>query len=370
MNNTKADDQKYGSKGGPNVDKDLSDTVAWCAAFSVIAIATVVANVFTIAVFGSKQIQRKRTHIFLINLSTADLMVGSIAVPLWVVMIYCQSANPGWRPSPVLSALYFTTDMLSGFASFFSIAVIALERLYSVSKPIKYRLLKSRGYFLAICLIWFGAGIVVLLKFVRFKIYTIYLNIVFLCLGLPLVVTVISYFKIFLKMRKRLRKAHRSQRNRIRENDDIRLAWTLILVTVVFFVTWTPFVVINAIYIYMCSAGACPITISKNVIYFTKLLHYGNSCINPVIYVVRIPTFHLAAVNTLKFGQRYFGKRSQCRNLGSRIEQDIPLKRLKRNGVNADPYLSTVVTRMSVSSSCVKSDENLNFGVHLEGTRL
>ena len=366
MNDTTTEDNDQGSKYDLVTDKSLANVITWCAAFVVIAVSIIVANILTIAVFGGKHIQRKRTHFFLINLSTADLMVGSVAVPLWVIIIYQDSASPRWQHKPIISVLYFTVDMLTGFASFFSVAAIALERLYSVIKPVKYRLLKSRRYFLAISCIWLSAGVVVLLKFVRFNIYTVYLNIVFLCLGLPLVATVLSYFVIFMKMRKRISNRHRSQRRRSHE-DDIKLAWTLFLVTAIFFITWTPFVIINALYIYICLSGACP-NISRDVIYFTKLLQYGNSCVNPIIYVVRIPAFQKAVVNTLNL--RCFGKRSRSYNSRSRAGREIPLDHLKRKCGNQDPFLSTVINRMSVTSSYIKSDENLNFGVQLGITRL
>ena len=352
MNDTAIRSPSAGPRSGLVRETDTIASIVWCIAFGLIAVATVASNALTIAAFSRKQVQRKRTHFFLINLSSADLMVGGVAVPLWIVIVHRYSSNPGWMPSPFFSAVYFTSDMLSGFASFFSIAVIAFERLYSVLKPVKYRLLKSHVYFLAIVTIWLSAGIVVLLKFVRFQIYAIYLNIVFLCLGVPLLATMASYFGLFLKMKHCLGKAHNRQRRRVEETEDMKLVRTLLFVTVMFFITWSPFVILNAIYIYMCSSGSCPVKISRSVIYFAKLLHYGNSCINPVIYVARISTFRRAIINLLRqIFEKSFGERLQCNNLASRVVSSIPLQHLGFHDFGEDPRLETVIARLSINST-------------------
>lgn len=73
-----------------------------------------------------------------------------------------------------------------------------------------------------------------------------------------------------------------------REHRETQLAITLLLVSIVFLITWLPFKVLNFIYTFDKDHAK---TLSYHYVLASKLLHYFNSLVNPLIYAFRIPDF-------------------------------------------------------------------------------
>ena len=94
--------------------------------FGSTALVITIANLVTIVVF-LKQKLRKRSHFSLISLAIADLMVGALAVPLYVVVA-------GFQTNENLLVVFFRcVDIFTGLLSIFTLASISLERMHSVS---------------------------------------------------------------------------------------------------------------------------------------------------------------------------------------------------------------------------------------------
>lgn len=53
----------------------LSEQVAWCLALALVAVAIIVGNTLTIAVFTRKKLLRLRANYFLLTLAVADLLL-------------------------------------------------------------------------------------------------------------------------------------------------------------------------------------------------------------------------------------------------------------------------------------------------------
>ena len=85
----------------------------------------------------------------------------------------------------------------------------------------------------------------------------------------------------------KFRFARRDSGHKQSGEHDKRLAVILSAVTVVFVVTWMPFQVINIVAFSCMSFHKMP----NEIAYFAKFLHYGNSCVNPIIYSFLVPEF-------------------------------------------------------------------------------
>ena len=99
----------------------------------------------------------------------------------------------------------------------------------------------------------------------------------------------ISYVVIWFRMKFRF--ARRDGNKRSTEQDK-RLAVMLFTVTVVFVFTWMPFQIINIVTFFCISCRNMP----NEVAYFAKFLHYGNSCVNPIIYSFMVPDFRATII--------------------------------------------------------------------------
>ena len=238
----------------------------WASLFAVIAFLAAGGNILTIIIFHEKKL-RKRPHFLLISLAVADLLVGLVAVPLYITIMYLDNTS---YPLPVI---YVSFDMFAGFTSIFTLAVIALERMYAIGWPFCHRVLKTQAYAIAIATPWMMAFIVTIIAhFLRH--YQSFAFFIALFLSTPVVITCVAYFVLWKKERSR------KLRHQVQETKTLKLTKTVVLITAAFVLTWLPFQVSNLV-LNLCISCR---KIYPVVAYVIKLLQYGNSVINIVIY--------------------------------------------------------------------------------------
>ena len=73
---------------------------------------------------------------------------------------------------------------------------------------------------------------------------------------------------------------------------DKKLTVTLVIVTIVSLIAWIPFQVFSISWHYSNSG-------ELELLHFLKVLHYGNSLANPIIYALRMPEFKTAILRTI-----------------------------------------------------------------------
>ena len=105
------------------------------------------------------------------------------------------------------------------------------------------------------------------------------LIIVIICLITPLLIACFSYLLIWREKRKRTLRS-------FRQNQEARFSRTIFLATAASFIAWIPFLYFN-LELYM--ATSMPRLIPLTAFFFIKLLHFSNSFVNFIIYIVRFP---------------------------------------------------------------------------------
>ena len=83
---------------------------------------------------------------------------------------------------------------------------------------------------------------------------------------------------------------------------------TILIVIGLFVVAWTPFIVLGILSVY---CRTCTFLWDTRITMATKLLHYSNSAVNPIIYAFRNSQF-----------QRSFQAILSCHSDWSRLEQE------------------------------------------------
>ena len=255
----------------------------WFITFGLEAIVIVAGNLITVLAFATKKTAKKTKFLLLINLSIADLLVGAIPLPLYVA--YLGGKLSFWEIywSKSLEVALFAVDVLLGFASVTTLTVISLERVYATVVPVSYRGLKPRSYWFSLVFIWsiasFTAGVCLASNYVlrSFEIAT-YVSMSLLSV-LCLVISV-SYLTIW----RRIKFKRRNLRKGTNEYEN-KLALTLFIVTVTSLAAWLPFVIANVLFLFSS------LHFSLEFLYFSKVLHYGNSFVNPIVYSFRMPEF-------------------------------------------------------------------------------
>ena len=127
--------------------------IAFCTAFILLSVFIVVGNLLAIVLFVVNRILRKRSLFLVINMAFADLMLGRVALPIYIYRVgaHFQLWNGGrlvfWY------TLYLIVDTFFTLASSISVAFISGERLYETYWPLKHRTLAMRTYCIIIFMV-------------------------------------------------------------------------------------------------------------------------------------------------------------------------------------------------------------------------
>lgn len=257
-----------------------SEAKGWCAAFAVEAVVVAAGNLFIIIVFArTRELRRSRQHFFLINLAVADLLVGAFAEPLFVYIL--GGHYNLWRFGYVnifgFGSIFL--DMFSGICSIAFLTGIALERLFATTCPVKYRATKRKWYALIICTLWVVSAAIPIVRIMFGNDYdSLYVWMPLVCILLLLIgaAYLTIWFKVLFFSSKR-----------IQHSRERRLNVTLTILTVTSLSTWLPFIILNTVNMFQ--------PVSLVAVYATKLLHYGNSLVNPFLFALKMPKFRKAA---------------------------------------------------------------------------
>ena len=250
----------------------------WSLCFGLLSFLIIVGNALSISILFKRRL-RKRPHFLLISLAFADLLVGLIPVPLYIIIQYSR-----YR---ILTLVYIRVDMFAGLCSVFTLAAISLERLHAIARPLRHRQLTLRSYAIAIATPWIFSLIVSLsyllsvFSVITFRQY--FSGIIITSLSTSLLVTCISYCIIWRKQ------ASRIIPNEAQARNNVHLNKTLLLITAIFVFSWLPFHVFNIV-IHFCAS--CEFFIVQ--LYIVKFLHYSNSFMNFLVYCFRMPDYRKA----------------------------------------------------------------------------
>ena len=248
----------------------------WRLCFGVLATLIITGNILIIWIFFKLR-RRKRSSFLLIGLGVADLLVGGLAIPLFIAAF--ESASITTR------RVFYIVDMFTSTSSIYTLAVISLERMFAIGWPLRHRTANFRVYICAIALPWIMATIFAITFFVyaNFNFMTrdslIYL--IVLLPAIPLLIMCVAYYVIWRKQKSTIF----NQNNIIRE---VKLAKTLFLITGASVFTWLPFQILNLLVYLQITANFSHMLLTVLII---RVLQYSNSFVNVIIYPLRIPEF-------------------------------------------------------------------------------
>ena len=266
-----------------------SEIILWSSIFIIEAVFIILGNILTMLTFLNFKLRQNKPFFFLLNLSLADFVVGSFSIPLFVY-VFIVFFNGRHIDEGIYQA-HRLLEVFTQFIAIFSLVLVSLERMYAVILPLKHRRLKIRSYVICIVVTWVLAAAVPCLSYipnpsaqqVSFYLYFIFHS-------TALVIICIAYVMVWI-----LVKCRRPRIITRRHELDRKLARTLVLVTVVSLIAWLPF---QLIYYIGTLCRTCAL-VPNTLLYFSKMLHYGNSLVNPIVYCFRIPEFYKKTLRIL-----------------------------------------------------------------------
>ena len=255
--------------------------IAWCISLSFLSFFTVVGNLLIIILFAVNKRVRKKSLYFVINMASADLMLGTLGLPLYVKFFISTDYYRISTPKMNWTLVYVSRSSykLSLFVSLMSAALISYERFYAIHFPFKHRTKTTKGYNTVIFIIWthslpweIGSA------FQSFESFARYISTSF-----GAVFTVIICGCNFAIWRKFKHESVASKQKN-REAQNMRLTKTLMFASILTLLCWLPLIIVR-------------ILRGERVGRYHIIVIFLNSCnsfINPVLYAMRIPEFRRA----------------------------------------------------------------------------
>lgn len=257
----------------------IGELVAWCLPCGFVAIVAILGNVSVLASFFMSSNLRHHVIFFVAGLAVADVLVGLISIPMWMYILTLSWEGNSVSGNSQITIIYDALDVFAALNSIFHLTAISIERFIATVYPWRHRKVTQRMYHLLLLGIWSTSALVSSSFFlpytepvIDFHFYLI--NLLFL---IPLLIISVTYTGIWFKAKTRLRKS---------SDATLKMSFTLFIVIGLFVVAWLPFFVVRAV-LHFCKHFC----VSWRFFYFTKLLHFSNSAVNPLVYGLRIPEY-------------------------------------------------------------------------------
>ena len=110
--------------------------IAFVVVFCILALIIVFGNSLVIGAVQVNRRLRTTSNMLLISLATADILIGTISVPLYVYVSVTNDYQ--------LKSFYTIFDIICGVSSVLNLTAISLERCYALIYPIKHRNISKR----------------------------------------------------------------------------------------------------------------------------------------------------------------------------------------------------------------------------------
>ena len=264
-----------------------AEGIAFCIAFILADVFIVGGNLLTVILFAVNKKCRKKRFFQVISMAFADLMLGAITLPIYIIY-FIGNVYGLWsvRWPPYFLVCYFIVDTLFSQASIISATLISVERFYAIYWPLKHRTLSMRAYLIVILMAWtlailFSAIYNLLCWLISGK-HCLYFWIPY---ALALV-AILCACNIGIWRKFRHRNITSQQNNRALQNQ--RLTRTLLFVSLLALVCWLPLIIMNFVYF------GLELRSLSLYLDIANFLNYFNSCVNPIVFALRIPEFKQA----------------------------------------------------------------------------
>ena len=284
MKNTSATTRLNNASSSSTEDlPSKAEGMAWCSAFALEAVLIVLGNLLTIVLFAVDKKLHKKSLFLVINMAFADLMIGTVSLPLRTYLVYARSYQP-WtaKPHTSLFIFYVIMENISLLSSLISAASISGERFCAIYWPLQHRTLSGRAYRMFIPMEWtlailFATVVGAITAFNRISLYTL-----FSCFLILLFIVFGCNIGIWRKFQHGSIASH--QQNRASQSQ--RLTKTLLFVSILALLSWLPVITAYCL-VLIFDISPVPVHIEETV----RLLLYSNAFLNPIVYALRIPEF-------------------------------------------------------------------------------
>ena len=270
--------------------------------FSLSGLAAITGNVVVLWLFYKHKSLRTISNRFLASLSVADVFVGLVIDPVWIVIV-CWIQPRGQRNLITLTKMLWIQTTA---ATTLNSCCVSIDRFIAIRFPFRYQdILTKRRCLAVIILVWF-ISLSLSLPILFFQPgkdrKELFVSITCTMFLAPLLVVSFCYIIIFKVARKQFgrilaaKKLPDSSENiRARVTQNFKAIKTVGFVLSACIITWMPSVVLLLVDFYYAKEERCRIRKVKSVVLpWVQAIAFTSSAINPLIYYFRNSDFRRA----------------------------------------------------------------------------
>ena len=270
--------------------------------FSLSGLAAITGNVVVLWLFYKHKSLRTISNRFLASLSVADVFVGLVIDPVWIVIV-CWIQPRGQRNLIMLTKMLWIQTTA---ATTLNSCCVSIDRFTAIRFPFRYQdILTKRRCLAVIILVWF-ISLSLSLPILFFQPgkdrKELFVSITCTMFLAPLLVVSFCYIIIFKVARKQFgrilaaKKLPDSSENiRARVTQNFKAIKTVGFVLSACIITWMPSVVLLLVDLYYAKEERCRIRKVKSVVLpWVQAIAFTSSAINPLIYYLRNSDFRRA----------------------------------------------------------------------------
>ena len=248
----------------------------------------VMGNMLVIILFAREKKLRKKSLFLVMNMALADVMLGAVALPLYVYLIVGPNYHL-WTAKAAHKSIFYFLDTTFSQSLLVSAGFIPCERFYAVFRPLKHKTLSMRTYGIVIFTVW-SLAILVSIIVVLFYEYNSFKAATLSWMSFPLsFLLIVCICNISLWRKVRTRNITLQQQNRAAFQNQ-RLTNALLFVSAISVLSWLPLVIVN----YLVFVQGLDIPRRFLFVDIINILNLSNSILNPFVYALRIPEFRQA----------------------------------------------------------------------------
>lgn len=301
-------------------DVESDGTIPFVVFVLVLIVATVAGNGFVfMAVYTFREL-RTVTNYFVVSLASADLAVGLLAMPAWLISSLLIVDNE--HDNLVLDLCTQWIDPFCCTASIVNATLVSIDRYCAINRPLRYKtMVTPRRAKRSIAIVWGFAFVVAGISFLQFhealKVthgYVLFLFVSLFCI--PLSIMSFAYISICRAAIKQIskmqsnrlgtgscdQKRRQSFERRKRFFKELKITKMLAVIVSLFVICWSPFLVVTLIEAF--TTEEIPLAVQGVIVF----LPYVLSCANPWIYTGMNRDFRLA------FKKLYCNSKNLCCN--------------------------------------------------------
>ena len=262
--------------------------IAMITTFMFESTIIVMGNMLVIILFAREKKLRKKSLFLVMNMALADVMLGAVALPLYVYLIVGPDYQL-WTAKAAHEFIFYFLDTTFSQSSLVSAGFISCERFYAVFRPLKHKTLSMRTYGIVGFTVW-SLAILVSIITVLFYEYNSFKAATLSWMSFPLsFLFIVCICNISIWRKVRIRNITLQQQNRAAFQNQ-RLTNALLFVSAISVLSWLPFVIVN----YLVFVQGLDIPRRFLFVHIINILNFSNSILNPFVYALRIPEFRQA----------------------------------------------------------------------------